>query len=85
MDIPEKQLWSAVIMQAIIDYQDDPTKYKTVICQKDSKYWQYKAAHWIFRSQKSGIGSFDWVCKAINLPAADVRKNIKNGAVKLVL
>lgn len=83
MDIPEKQLWASVLMQAIIDYQDNPTKYKTGICQKVSKYWQNNASHWIFRSYKTGIGSFDWVCKSLSLPVSDTRKSIKNGGIKL--
>lgn len=67
---PEKQLWMAVIQQAIEDYKGPDNR-----CNKIDKG---KAAFWLFRSKEIGAGSLSWICESLDLSINCIRSIAKN-------
>jgi hypothetical protein len=55
----ERELWSAVLGQAIEDLRDTKTGYRT-------RLW--------FASDNYGPGSFLWICDSLELDALSVRR-----------
>lgn len=76
MTTPERQLWFAVILQAIEDYTADPTKSTTAIGQKTISYWKNNAAHWLFRSKRTDTGSLNRIFQDLDFPIGTLRAKI---------
>jgi hypothetical protein len=62
-----RKLWSAVMEQAIEDLSGDNPRI------------QQAAVDWFSNRQNDGVGSFVWVCQAIDLDPDSVRECIRRG------
>lgn len=65
-----RALWTAVLARAVEDY-----RYKGRI--KESKAYRKDAKKWIEGTNYKGVGSFAYVCEAIDLDPDAVRDNLK--------
>lgn len=65
-----RSLWTAVLARAVEDY-----RYKGRI--KESKAYRKDAKKWIEDTKYKGVGSFAYVCEAIDLDPDAVRDNLK--------
>jgi len=66
---PEKDLWAAVLMQAI----EDLAKYNAGSASK--RYLANASREWI-ESQEIGVGSFSWVCFSWDIDPIAARENL---------
>ena len=73
-----KELWIAVVQQAIKDYHKDPMVSKSHLTQMWIRSINQSASHWLFDSKLSGPGSLDWICENIDLSKTYIRKVAKN-------
>lgn len=62
----ERDLWAAVMMEAIGSL-DAKSKNQ----RKEAKEW--------FESESTGVGTFLWVCAALNIPPTSVLRRIRHG------
>jgi hypothetical protein len=66
---PERELWSAVLHQAISDLVGDiPKKEDREIIQRQARSW--------FMSTRIRPGSFHWICQILGLNEAAVRHGV---------
>ena len=73
-----KELWWAVVGQAIDDYNNNPLVFKSPHQQRQAKNIKESAKHWLFRSTLCGPGSLHWICENLELSKTYVRKIAKN-------
>jgi hypothetical protein len=66
---PERELWSAVLQQAISDFVGNVPKYE------NRETVQRRATRW-FTSTRIGAGSFHWICQNLGLDEAAVRHGL---------
>ena len=69
-----KELWIAVVQQAIDDYHKDPLVSERRVEQFRIKNLKESAGHWLFRSKLYGPGSLSWICENIDLSKPYIRK-----------
>lgn len=75
MDVSgERELWCAVIEQAISDYRGDPGSNQNRLRIKN------EAAFWLFRSPETGIGSLQWICHQLSYSISYIRDTAKGKA-----
>jgi hypothetical protein len=67
--IPERELWGAVLMQAIYD----TVGLHVATSARDRRLIRQQAESW-FLFHSSSLGSFLWVCNSLNLDPASVRR-----------
>ena len=75
-DTPERNLWAAVISQAMEDYFTDPFSMKCRSKQKRSLRDKNEAKYWLLKSKRKDIGSFFWICAQLELDAELIRRQI---------
>ncbi len=69
--LPEAQLWTHVIIQAIRD-SEAPTLSKTPAAKRYAKQW--------IASSNEEVGSFLWACQLINVDPYFIRSALRKGA-----
>lgn len=62
----EKDLWASVMLEAIESLSSKRPKQK-----REAEKW--------FDSRNQGVGSFLWVCSALEIPPGTVRRSVQNG------
>jgi hypothetical protein len=75
MNIPEKELWAAVLRCAVEDYAYFRTQRYENGADRLRAYDSSK--HWLFVSKEKGVGSLSWVCEWLCLDVGCVRKQAK--------
>lgn len=81
--LPERDLWFAVIAQAIDDYLADPLQIKWKAKRREVVLNRDNAANWLFGSKMTSIGSFEWICNQLDLEPNCLRMSIKTLKEKL--
>jgi hypothetical protein len=69
--LPEAQLWTHVIIQAIQDSQS-PALSKNPAAKRYARYW--------IASPNEGVGSFLWACQLINVDPYFIRSALMKAA-----
>jgi hypothetical protein len=70
--LPEAELWTEVILQAIDD-MDGRTSSASRSAQDSARQW--------FASENDGIGSFVWSCRVVDVDPSRVRSALARRAV----
>jgi len=77
-----RNLLSAVVLQAVRDYQIDHSRYNVPERLKELKAWKAEATAWIFgepADKKTSRLKFEDCCDLLDLDLGDVRKRLKEG------
>jgi len=68
------QVWLAVIEQAICDFCIDLRRYENHAATVFAERIKREAAHWLFKSDNTGVGSLPWICENLTIPIECVRR-----------
>jgi hypothetical protein len=70
----EKEMWAAVIRQAIEDYLYDPNEVVDPYQHKKAELEKQHARYWLFNSKKTSANSFYWICNELCLDPNYIRQ-----------
>mgnify|MGYP001811786053 CR=1 FL=1 len=79
LKMPERNIWLAVINQAIFDLRKDHRSLKSHSARKCgqrsmAKLNSQRARYWLFESRLHGPGSLAWICEHLSLDIDAVRR-----------
>jgi len=70
---PERNLWIAVMQRAYDDLLLNPDNYGNLNKKKEVEFLKEKTVSWV-KEQRASIGSFSWICGALDLSIEEMRK-----------
>jgi len=75
---PQKNVWAAVLIQAIDDLNVKSIPQESEKSQNDKEYLKNQANAY-FKSKRMSMGSFVWICELFDIDPDVARKAILNG------